>query len=103
MSPGQRTQPGPQPQLGIGAGRDRATLGSAMLAGHAAGAALGHPEAGLRVPNGAAAALRGQKFPSASSLSMSMSSAWLATSRLSRAFSASSSRSRLASLADIPP
>jgi hypothetical protein len=32
-----------------------------------------------------------------------MSNAWLATSRLSRAFSASNSRSRLASLAFIPP
>jgi hypothetical protein len=42
-------------------------------------------------------------FPPASSLSMSMSNAWLATSFLSWAFSASSSRSRLASLAFIPP
>jgi hypothetical protein len=32
-----------------------------------------------------------------------MSSAWLATSRLSRAFSASNSLSRLAALAFIPP
>ena len=84
-------------------GRDRATLGSAVLAGHATGAALGHPEAGLQMHHGSAAALRGQKFPSANSLSMSMSNAWLATSFLSRAFSASSSRSRLAWLAFIPP
>jgi hypothetical protein len=74
-----------------------------MLPRNAAGATLGHPEAGLQLDYGPAAPLRGQKFPSASSLSRSMSNAWLATSRLSRAFSASSSRSRLASLADIPP
>jgi hypothetical protein len=46
-----------------------------VLAGQAAGAALGYPEAGLQLHHGSAAALRGQKFPSASSLSMSMSSA----------------------------
>ena len=94
---------GSQPHLLVRTCQQRTALGGAMLAGDPARATLGHPEAGLQVPNGPAAPLRGQKFPSASSLSMSMSSAWLATSFLSRAFSTSSSRSRLASLADIPP
>jgi len=66
---------GPQPRLLIRAPQHRPTLGGTMLAGDPAGAALGHPEAGLQVPNGPAAPLRGQKFPSASSLSMSISSA----------------------------
>src|SRR5512133_3760838 len=91
MGPGQLAQPVTQPHLVVRPHWSRATLGGAVLAGDAAGAALGDPEAGLQVPHGPAAALRDQKFPSASSLSMSMSNAWLATSRLSRAFSASSS------------
>src|SRR5512133_53806 len=103
MGPGQLAQPVTQPHLVVRPNWSRATLGRAVLAGDAAGAALGDPEAGLQVPHGPAAPLRAQKFPSASSLSMSMSNAWLATSRLSRAFSASSSLSRLASLAFIPP
>jgi hypothetical protein len=103
MLAGDPAQPGPQPRLLARRDRHRSALGGAMLAGDPARATLGHPEAGLQVANGPAAPLRGWKFPSASSLSMSMSRAWLATSFLSRAFSASSSRSRLASLADIPP
>ena len=103
MLAGDPAQTGPQPPLLVRTCQHRPALGGAMLAGDPARATLGHPEAGLQVPNGPAAPLRGQKFPSASSLSMSMSSAWLATSFLSRAFSASSSRNRLASLADIPP
>ena len=103
MRPGQVTKPCAQPGLSIRAAHHRATLGGAMLAGQAARAALGDPETGLQVHDGPAAASRGQKFPSASSLSMSISSAWLATSRFNLAFSASSSRSRLASLAFIPP
>ena len=103
MLAGDPAEAGSQPQLLVRTYQQRTALGGAVLAGDPAGAALGDPEAGLQVPDGPAAALRGQKFPSASSLSMSMSRAWLATSFLSRAFSASSSRSRLASLADIPP
>jgi hypothetical protein len=103
MLTGDAAQPGPQPRLLARTDRHRSALGGAMLAGDPAGATLGHPEAGLQVPDGPAALLRGQKFPSASSLSRSMSNAWLATSFLSRAFSASSSLSRLASLAFIPP
>ena len=53
--------------------------------------------------DGAALAVRGQKFPAEISLSMSMSRAWLATNFFNRAFSASSSLSRLASLAFMPP
>src|SRR5215211_7843579 len=103
MCSGEVAEPLAQPRLVVWSGRSRAALRGAVLAGDAARAALGDPEAGLQVPHGPAAPLRGQKFPSASSLSMSMSNAWLATSRLSRAFSASSSLSRLAWLAFIPP
>ncbi len=103
MLPGDAAQAGSQSRLLTRADWRQAPLRRAMLARNAAGTTLGHPEAGLQVHHGPAAPLRGQKFPSASSLSMSMSNAWLATSRLSRAFSASSSRSRLASLAFIPP
>jgi hypothetical protein len=66
---------GPQPRLLIRAPQQRPTLGGTMLAGDPARATLGHPEALLQVDDGPAAALRGQKFPSASSLSMSMSNA----------------------------
>src|SRR5215216_1034845 len=93
MRPGQLAQPVTQPRLVARPNWSRATLGRAMLPGDPTRATLGHPEAGLQVPNGPAAPLRGQQFPSASSLSMSMSSAWLATSRLSR----------VAALAFIPP
>src|SRR5918993_1147470 len=68
-----------------------------------AGSTFGHPEPFTQPRGGAALAVRGQKFPSATSRSMSMSSAWLATSFFSRAFSASSSLSRFASLALMPP
>ena len=46
---------------------------------------------------------RGQSFPSANSLSMSMSNAWFATSFFNRAFSASSSFNRFASDDFMPP
>jgi hypothetical protein len=68
-----------------------------------AGAAFRHPEPVAQCLDGAALAVRGQKFPAEISLSMSMSRAWLATSFFSLAFSASSSLSRLASLAFMPP
>ena len=45
----------------------------------------------------------GLKFPAEISLSMSMSRAWFATSFFNREFSASSSLSRFASLAFMPP
>ena len=103
MFPGDAAQPSPQSRLLAQAHRRQAPLRRAMLPRNAAGTTLGHPEAGLQGHHGPAAPLRGQKFPSASSLSMSISNAWLATSFLSRVFSASSSRSRLAWLAFIPP
>src|SRR5512133_4270733 len=103
MRPGDLGELLAEPPLRVGRCRRRTALGGAVLPGDPARAALGDPEALLQVDHGPAAPLRGQKFPSASSLSRSISSAWLATSRLSRAFSASSSLSRLASLAFIPP
>jgi hypothetical protein len=74
MLAGDPAETGPQPLL-VCTYQHRTALGGAMLAGDPARATLGHPEAGLQVPNGPAAPLRGQKFPSASSLSMSISSA----------------------------
>src|SRR5215217_3793020 len=91
MRPGQLAQPVTQPRLVVRPNWSRATLGGAMLPGDPTGATLRDPEALPQGHHGPAAPLRGQKFPSASSLSMSMSSAWLATSRFNRAFSASSS------------
>ena len=88
MRPGQLAQPVTQPRLVVRPNWSRATLGRAMLAGDPTRATLRDPEALPQGHHGPAAPLRGQKFPSASSLSMSMSNAWLATSRLSRAFSA---------------
>ena len=75
MLAGEATQTSPQPRLLVQAHHHRPALGGAMLAGDPARATLGHPEASLQMPNGPAAPLRGQKFPSASSLSMSMSNA----------------------------
>ena len=60
---------------------------------HRAGSAFGHPEPVAQHLDGAALAVRGQKFPAEISLSMSMSRAWLATNFFNRAFSASSSLS----------
>jgi hypothetical protein len=75
MCSGEVAEPLAQPRLVVWSGRSRAALGGPVLAGQAARAALGDPEAGLQVPDGPAAPLRGQKFPSANSLSMSMSNA----------------------------
>ena len=52
-----------------------AALGGAVLAHHVAGSALRDPETLGQGHHGPPAALRGQKFPSANSLSMSMLSA----------------------------
>ena len=58
-----------------------------MLTGQPAGPALGDPEAITQTPDGSASPLRAQKFPRATSLSMSMSNACSPTIRFNRAFS----------------
>ena len=64
--------------------------------------ALRHPEPHLEPLNRDPAAVRGHHFPSASSLSIALSSSASANSFFNRAFSASSSLSRLASAALMP-
>jgi hypothetical protein len=59
MLPGDAAQAGSQPRLLTRTDRLQAPLGRAMLAGDPTGVTLGHPEAGLQVPNGPAAPLRG--------------------------------------------
>ena len=96
-------QLGSQPDFLIRARRSGQPVGGAVLPGEPADAALGDPEPVLQVPDGPAATVRGQKFPAASSLSMSMSNAWSATIFFNRWFCFSSPRSRFASSAFIPP
>src|SRR4029079_179230 len=100
---GAPAQPGPQLRLLGGDRRRRQAHRGTVDAHDPASPAFGHPEPVAQRRHGAALAVRGQKFPAEISLSMSMSRAWLATNFLSRAFSASSSLSRLASLDFIPP
>jgi hypothetical protein len=75
----------------------------ALLADHPAGLAFGDPEAIDEHDHRSSASLRGQKFPSASSLSIDLSSSASASSFFNRAFSISISQRRLASLAFMPP
>ena len=78
-------------------------LRRAVLAHHRARPALRDPEPRLDALNSDPAAVRGHHFPSASSLSIALSSSASANSFLSRAFSTSSSLSLLAWLGLIPP
>src|SRR5262245_5860459 len=78
-------------------------LRRARLSQHTAGPALGDAEGRAEVLDRPASAVRAQKFPRATSLSIWLSRASSATSRFRRAFSASNSRSRLASLVLRPP
>ena len=88
----------------LGAGRPPGlALPRAVLTDHTARPALRDPETLLQNQYAPATALRGQNFPSANSLSMSISNACSATSFLSRWFSASSVFRRSASSAFIPP
>jgi hypothetical protein len=84
MGAGDPAQLRPQPGFLIRTLPSSQPVGRAVLAGDPAGSALGHPEPVLQVPDGPAATVRGQKFPSANSLSMSMSKAWSATIFFSR-------------------
>ncbi len=70
---------------------------------HPAGFAFGNVERLLQMLDGLAFARRAYQFPSAISLSIALSSSASASSFLSRVFSCSSSFSRLASSAFIPP
>ena len=65
--------------------------------------ALRDAESPLQMANRVSSAGRAQNFLRATSLSISMSSAWSATIRFSRPFSSRSRRSSLVSSAFIPP
>ena len=93
------------PQLGLLKIDDLAdmALAAAVLAHQSADPPLGCPVTLLQDCDGPPATLRAQKFPSARSLSIALSSSASARSLLSRAFSFSSWLSRLASSAFIPP
>jgi hypothetical protein len=99
----EHAQPDPQLGLLIADRRWLQTHGATVHADHRTRPPLGDPEPLTQRLDGAALAVRSQNFPAEISLSMSMSRAWLATSFLSRTFSASSSLRRLPSLAFIPP
>jgi len=92
-----------QLRLLVGDQRRLETLRRAVEPDDLAGPSFRDPEPFAQHANGCALAVRGQKFPSATSRSMSMSSAWFATNFFKRAFSDSSSFNRLASEAFIPP
>ncbi len=102
MRPCDRPQLPAQPRLLVRAGSPRQAVGGPVRTDHEARSTFENPEPLPHVHDSTAATVRGQEFPSASSLSMSMSSAWLATSFFKRAFSASSCLSRFASVAFIP-
>jgi len=93
------------PQLGLLKIDDLAdmALAAAVLAHHAADPPLGCPVTLLQDYDGPPTTLWAQKFPSARSLSIALSSSASARSLLSQAFSFSSWLSRLASLDFIPP
>src|SRR5262245_12797423 len=103
MPAGDLPQPAAHLLLNLGTGTRGEPLGRTVLAHHSAGASFGDPEATDEHDDCSPAPLRGQKFPSASSLSIDLSSSASARSFFNRAFSASSSRSRFASLAFMPP
>ena len=92
----------PEPLLSRARRRLGPALGQAVLSHHRARPPLRDPEPHLEPLNRDAAAVRGHHFPSASSLSIALSSSASANSFFNRAFSASSSLSRLASLALMP-
>lgn len=102
MRSGQAAQLGAQPAF-LGAGLEEPSLGRAGLPDHPAHPALGRSEPLLEVGGRAPAACRAQKFPFATSLSISMSSAKSATTLRSLEFSRSSSLSFFMSWAFRPP
>ena|SRR5947209_6433645 len=96
MLPGQQPQPLAQPLL-VGLLLSPVPLRRTVLAGGGTGSPLGHPETILQRLGGSASPLRAQRFPRATSRSMSISNAWSPTIRFSRAFSFSSCLSRTTS------
>src|SRR5207245_11114594 len=101
--PGDLAQPGPQLLLRRQHWPRWTPLGSAVLADRPARPTLRDGIAPPQVIDRLPSARRAQNFPRATSLSISMSSAWSATIRFSRRFSSFSRRSSLASSAFIPP
>src|SRR6185437_9386215 len=83
--------------------RTRLTLRRPVLTRDPTREPFGDPEAHLQAAHRSPATLRGQKFPSANSLSIAFSSSASASSFFNRAFSRSSSLSRFASSAFMPP
>jgi hypothetical protein len=87
MLAGDAAQPAAQLLL-LAPGRPpREALGGAVLPNDVAGPPLRHPEPLPQRVDRTAAAVRGQKFPSASSLSIALSSSASASSFFNRAFS----------------
>src|SRR6185436_13863927 len=103
MLPGDRAQSPAQLLLLAGGRPPRQPLGRAVLPHDAAGPPLGYPEPLPQRLDRTPAPVRGQKFPSANSLSIALSSSASASSFFNRAFSVSNSRSRFAPSAFIPP
>jgi hypothetical protein len=103
MGPGDLPQPAPQLVFLPRTGTAPKALGRPVLTDDPTGTAFGDPEAIDEHDHRPPLALRGQKFPSANSLSIDLSSSASASSFFSRAFSVSSWRSRFASSAFIPP
>src|SRR5690606_39139225 len=99
----ERSEKPPQLDLVIARRRGLEALGRAVLTDDPAGMSLGDPEPIAQHLHRCTSPVRGQKFPSASSLSIALSSSASARSFFSRAFSPSSSLSRFASLAFMPP
>src|SRR5262245_41154417 len=89
VAPGEQLQPLPQQRF-LRHQPPLVALRRAMLRRDPTRATLGNPEATLQMPGGSASTLRAQKFPRATSRSMSMSSACSPTIRFNRAFSFSS-------------
>src|SRR5690606_21649079 len=105
--PGPLCREGPQERaqldLVVARGGWLEALGRSVLTNHPARVTLGDPEPLAQHLHCCTTTVRGQKFPSASSLSIDLSSSASARSFFRRAFSPSSSFRRLASLAFMPP
>jgi len=102
--PPARDPPQLRPQRLIITGHARLmTLGRAALSDIPARPSLRNTETVLDHPDRLAPARRAHQFPFDTSFSAAMWSVWSATIRFNRAFSSSSSFSRLTSSAFIPP
>ena len=95
-------QPGPQARIGMGLEWGSA-LGGAVLTDDLTGPSLREVESVLEHPDRPASPRRAYQFPFATSFNAAMSTAWSATMPFRALFSFSSSFSRRASLAFMPP